>query len=142
MPYIYSVIKKFIFLFLLSFYLFGTLILPFGDFSILPGLPSMFRHCRATEDRDLDVIEFFAIHVSGVGQVIEGLQHFTPDEPGDKPHAPVQITFQQQQIVAIVYQIKVPAVKPVAPVPNLACTNDKNGYTSDYILSILRPPMA
>lgn len=112
-----------------------------GDFSIVPDLPSMFRHCRATEDRDLNVFEFFTIHVSGVGQLIEGLQHFTPDEPGDKPHAPVQFTFQQQQIVAIVHQIQIPTVKPVAPVPNFSSGNDKSAYTSDYFLSILRPPI-
>jgi hypothetical protein len=136
------VIRKFFLFSILSFYLFGTFILPLGDFSVIKDLPSMFRHCKATEDRDLDVFEFLAIHVSGMGQVIEGLLHFTPDEPSDKPHAPVQFTFQQQQIVAIVYQTKVPAVKPVSPVINFLCPTDNNLYTSDYTLSILRPPIA
>jgi hypothetical protein len=41
-----------------SFYFFGNILLPLGDFSILPDLPKMYAHCKATEDKDLTLIEF------------------------------------------------------------------------------------
>jgi len=43
-----------------------------GDFAMLKDLPEMFRHCKATEDRDLNVFEFLTEHVSPIGQLIEG----------------------------------------------------------------------
>ena len=73
----------------LAFYTFGTLCLPMGDFAMLKDLPEMFRHCKATEDKDLNVFEFLTEHVSPIGQLIEGAEH-EAEEDGDKPHEPIQ----------------------------------------------------
>lgn len=136
--------KTFTSLLLITFYLFGTLVLPLGDFSHIKDLPAMFRHCKATEDKDLNAVEFLFEHVSGLGQLVEETEHAFEgeEEDGDKPHAPVQFHFeQQQQIICFYHSIKVPAIKPIPSLPINMASNHKV-YISDYISKIFRPPIA
>lgn len=104
----------------------------------------MFRHCQATEDKDLNAVEFLFEHVSGLGQLIEETEHEfeAEEEDGDKPHAPVQFNFeQQQQIICVCHSVKMPALKPLAALPvNPALTHKV--YISNYISNIFRPPIA
>ncbi|HLP49379.1 MAG TPA: hypothetical protein VK154_00700, partial [Chitinophagales bacterium] len=119
-------------------------VLPLGDFSHIKDLPAMFRQCKATEDRDLNAIEFLVEHVSGMGQLIEETEHEfeAEEEDGDKPHAPVQFHFeQQQQIICFYHCIKVPAIKPLPALP-LNTVPTHRVYISDYISNIFRPPIS
>jgi hypothetical protein len=124
------------------FYLLGTLTLPFADFSVIKDLPEMFRHCKATEDHDLNIFEFFTEHVSGLGQLVEGTEHEDEEEEdGDKPHAPLQFHFEQQQIICINHYVKMPVVKPAPEIKSRVVL--VNGvYISTYIANIFRPPIA
>ncbi len=102
----------------------------------------MFQHCKATEDRDLNVVEFLVEHVSGIGQLIEETEHeFEEEEEGDKPHAPVQFHFeQQQQIICFHQSIKVPSIKPTLAL-SLNTVSTDEAHISDYISKIFRPPI-
>jgi len=134
-------LKKFASIGLVTFYLLGTLVLPLGDFSVVKGLPAAFQHCKATENKDLNVFEFLAEHVCGIGQLIEETEHeFELDKDGDKPHAPIQFSFEQQQIICFYQQVKVLAIKPVSELLPVSVLNDKV-YISDYISKIFRPPI-
>lgn len=102
----------------------------------------MFQQCKATEDEDLNVFEFLTEHVSGIGQLVEGIEHqFEDEEEGDKPHAPIQFQFEQQQIVCTQQQVKTPVLKPIRLVNISHVVNDEV-YISDYISKIFRPPIA
>ncbi len=100
----------------------------------------MFKQCKETEDSDLNVLEFLAEHVSGVGQLVEGNEHDSDDDDGDKPHVPVQFHFEQQQIICIHQQVRTLIIKPLPTLPLNAVVNDKI-YISDYISNIFRPPI-
>lgn len=106
-------------------------------------MPAAFQHCKATEDHDLNVFEFLVEHVSGVGQLIEETEHQfgEEEEDGDKPHAPLQFHFEQQQVICSHHQIKAPAIKPV-PVTLVNAVINHKVYISDYISKIFRPPIA
>ncbi len=124
-----------------AFYLLGTFILPFGDFSVIKDLPGMFNHCKATEDTDLNVFEFLTEHVSGLGQLIEGNEHGEEEgEENDKPHAPVQIHFEQQKVICESQAVTAPAAKPL-PLPELRALPTGIAYIADYVSAIFRPPI-
>ncbi len=116
--------------------------MPMGDFSVIAELPGMYKCCKATEDKDLNVLEFFTEHVSGMGQLLEGIEHDEEqDEANDKPHIPVQFHFQQMQLVCIASDVKTSATYPVhqliIPIPV-----EEKMYRADYISNIFRPPIA
>ena len=101
----------------------------------------MYKHCKATEDTDLNVLEFVFEHVSGIGQLVEGIEHdFEAEENGDKPHAPIQFSSEQQQLICFHQNIKLPAVKPI-PLLSVNFVSSDNTYISDYISNIFRPPV-
>ena len=112
-----------------------------GDFAVLKNLPEMFQHCKATEDNDLNVVEFLFEHVSGVGQLIEGIEHeFEADEDCDKPHEHIPFRFEQQQIICVYQTVKAPAIKHL--VTAIVCpVTDSKVYVSAYISKIFRPPI-
>lgn len=125
----------------LSFYLLGTLFLPLGDFSIIRDLPDMYHHCRSTEDADLTVFEFFTEHISPLGQLVDCMGYDDhEDGDGDKPHAPIQLNCQQV-LVAMVPLVKAPLVKAIPIIKRIAPLYNDGVYVSDYISTILRPPI-
>lgn len=132
--------KRTINLFLLAFYTFGTLFLPMGDFSLLKDLPEMYRHCKAKEDKDLNIFEFLTEHVSPIGQLIESVEHET-EEDGDKPHEPIQSVNYGQVSVFVLTQFAF-SVKQIYHIPakEHAIQND-TFFASDYISKIFRPPI-
>jgi hypothetical protein len=128
-------------LLLLSFYMCGTLLLPLGDFSALTDVRSMYEHCKATEDNDLDVFEFATEHLSGVGQLLAGLEHEDDrDEDGDKPHAPVQFHFQWQVIYCNLQPATLPLLKPTCNMQQ-AMPVCNRAYVACYVSEIFRPPI-
>ncbi len=88
------------------------------------------------------MVEFFLEHVTGIGQIIEGIEHEEEsDEANDKPHAPVQFHFQQQQIAFVTVSEKVPVAKPVTPQNRILPVNDKV-CLSGHLAGVFRPPIA
>nr|WP_294936503.1 hypothetical protein [uncultured Flavobacterium sp.] len=123
---------------LLFYYTLGTLCLPMGDFSILPSLPKIYQHCKATEDCDMTPIDFLTDHLIN----IDGI--FDSHENGDdqKPHQP----FQHHNIVV---QLFTPVIQEFS-IPNRILFTEKESVTaitnihfiSDYISKTFRPPIA
>ena len=70
--------KKGLTVLLLLYYTFGSLILPDGDFSVLPDLPKMYQHCKETEHPDLTIFDFITDHLLN----IDGL--FDAHDDGDE----------------------------------------------------------
>ena len=111
-----------------------------GDFGMLKDLPEMFRHCKATEDRDLNVFEFLTEHVSPIGQLIEGAEH-EAEEDGDKPHEPIQSIHCGQTIAFVISQFAFSISRFYhIDIIQHVIHNDRF-FASAYICKIFRPPI-
>ena len=123
-------------IFLLFFYSFGTFCLPMGDFSILSDIHEMYRHCKATEDKDMTPLDFVTDHIIN----IDGL--FDKHENGDeqKPHTPVQNQHHQQTTVSFVtyFSFSIKSFHSVEVKPSVPSVLF---IQSDYISKIFRPPI-
>ena len=54
---------RFVSVLFVYFYLLGTFLLPFGNFTILVDLPEMYKHCKAYEDKDMTPFDFITDHL-------------------------------------------------------------------------------
>lgn len=139
LPFEKPILKKAVSLFLLAFYTFGTFFLPMGDFAVLKDLPEMFRHCKATEDRDLNVLEFMAEHVTPIGQLIEAAEHES-EEDGDKPHEPIQ-SLNCGQFSAFMTTSFAFTITRFHPIEVKYTMQNDTFFPADYISKIFRPPI-
>ena len=121
---------------LLTYYAFGALCLPSGDFSCLSDLPEMYRHCKATEDKDMTPFDFITDHLLNIDCM------FDKHDGGDaqKPHTPVQFHHQQTANNFIAQK------KSFSIITNSINENDlpvyqESFYNSDYISKIFKPPI-
>ncbi len=120
---------------MLVYFSLGTLLLPQGDFSTLPDIPKMYAHCKATEDADLDMIDFVTEHLFQM----DDLMGEAPD-PGDRPHAPVQFHHLYSPVTIVVRQISVEQKQPLTIEKKVLPIKDDK-YLSDYPASVFRPPI-
>lgn len=111
-----------------------------GDFAMLKDLPEMFRHCKATEDRDLNVFEFLTEHVSPIGQLIEGAEH-EAEEDGDKPHEPIQSINCGQITVFVISQFAFSITQFYHTNLKQHPIHNDTFFASDYISKIFHPPI-
>jgi hypothetical protein len=120
---------------LLLFYSLGTILLPAGNFSSLNDLPAMYRHCKATEDKDLTPFDFITDHLIN----IDGL--FDAHEQGDeqKPHTP--FAFQHHVSVAFTLQPHSFTLQEMVASNDKPLTHWGNPPLSDYHAEIFRPPL-
>lgn len=107
-----------------------------GDFSVLQDIPEMYRHCKATEDKDMTPLDFITDHLINIDGVFD--KHDNGDE--QKPHTPNPTQHHgQSQVTFITYfaftisTFHPMEVKPVIPLVNF--------IQSDYISKIFRPPI-
>lgn len=123
---------------ILTFYSFGTLILPLGDFSTLQDIPEMYKHCKASEDRDMTVFDFVTDHLINIDGIFDkhnnGDQQ-KPHSPNQSHHVPQVITFQTISFISFVAKINYQTEKIV-----FAFRSD-NSFSSEYITTIFRPPI-
>ncbi len=80
--------KKISILIIAAYFLLGQMLLPNGDFAVLPNLPAMYAHCQANEDKDLTVFDFITDHLINIDGVFDA--HDNGDE--QKPHIPFNFT--------------------------------------------------
>lgn len=128
--------KKAVNILLLFFYAFGSLFLPMGDFSLINDMPEMYRHCKATEDKDMKALDFISDHILN----LDGL--FDKHDKGDeqKPHNPLPHNHNLQTTgfflayfpFAFTY-FQITDVNLLRPY--------KLFYSTDYITKIFRPPI-
>lgn len=123
-------------IFLLIFYLFGTLCLPKGDFSVLKDLPKMYRHCKSNEDKDMTPFDFITDHVINIDGIFD--KHDNGDS--QKPHRQIPDPHHSQ---IIVYQ---PAISYILTKNLTVFVRTKvlfysdNFTQSEYISKIFQPP--
>ncbi len=90
---------------ILSYFLIGSLILPQGDFSVLPQLPKMYDHCKSVEDAGMNLVDFVFDHLIGIDGSFDHLigidGSFDQHENGDheKPHSTTPFQNQQHQSI-------------------------------------------
>jgi hypothetical protein len=126
-------LKNFVIIFALFYYSLGTFILPLGDFSILPDLPAMYRHCKQTEQHDMNIFDFFKDHLFNVDCLFDS--HGNGDE--QKPHIPFHFNHQIQQIIISVFQKSHPLIFEFH---NITLPKFLNFYHRILVFDIFRPP--
>lgn len=135
-------IKRFISIFLLIYYTFGSLILPEGNFSFLTELPKMYAHCKEFEDKDMNFIDFITDHLINIDGLFDA--HNNGDE--QKPHSPQP---HQNFVYATVFCLVPPLLIIVhKEIPKLHPISKKSIFPpyadvcqSAYIPSLFRPPI-
>lgn len=129
--------QKFLILFSF-FYVFGTFCLPQSDFSTLVDLPEMYRNCKATEDKDMNLFDFVTDHLVNIDSFFD--KHLKGDE--QKPHSPKHF---HHYIVQSYFIQNIPVFKPLALYSEFFKFAESNYsatfYTSSYSKSLLRPPI-
>lgn len=128
--------KKATYIFLLAFYSFGTFCLPMGDFSALNDILEMYRHCKATEDKDMTAFDFITDHLINIDCIFD--KHDNGDE--QKPHTPIHFHHQQPPNYFLTQAFKVSEsnisiIKVELPI------YEESNYYSNFHSSVFRPPI-
>ena len=127
--------KKLICILTLFYYSIGSLLLPASNFSISPELPQMFSHCKATEDKDMNFVDFLTDHLINIDGIFD--HHEASDE--QKPHQPMEVR----------------TIGPIAFIPsNFFCQFEltaipsseinhfkESNYHYDFFGDLFRPPI-
>lgn len=107
-----------------------------GDFSILQDIPEMYRHCKATEDKDMNAMDFVTDHLLNIDGIFD--KHENGDE--QKPHQTPPSQHQGQTTLSFVsfFTFTItkyfqPEIKPVIQAVHF--------LPYDYITKIFRPPI-
>ena len=93
---------------LLSCFLISIVCVPEGDFSLLSQLPALYWHCKATEDADMNFIDFITDHLINVDGIFD--KHLPGDD--QKPHQPFQFHHFQHVFEYVTAYLQVNVSKP------------------------------
>jgi len=109
--------------------------IPEADFSLLDQLPAMYYHCKATEEPDMNLIDFITDHLININGILD--KHL----PGDnqKPHQPFQFHNLQHSNTFIHTALQMDIAEPVFQINNFKLPGNKN-FHSSYITCIFHPP--
>jgi hypothetical protein len=130
-------LQKLFFIFMLTYFVLGTLLLPQGDFAALADLPRMYQHCKDTEDPDMDIPDFIVEHLM---QIDDDMGEAEDSDKGERPHQPVQFNHLSAPVSITVRQVAIKIVLPTTDKRDkLIISNDV--YLSDYPASVFRPPI-
>jgi hypothetical protein len=121
---------------ILSYYSFGTLCLPSGNFSSLTDLPEMYRHCKTTEDKDMTPFDFVTDHLLN----LDGLFDKHDDGDDQKPHQPFHFHHMMQQVVSPAFEFSMELEKHIF-IEKKQTLFTTNFYHADYVSKIFRPPI-
>ena len=131
----FLMIKQCALISLIAYFLFGSLCLPYCDFSYLVELPEMYRHCKATEDKDMGPIDFLTDHLVNFDGAFD--KHDNGDQ--QKPHQSNQTFRANQTISLFVYHPIVTVISPLSQKSehDVFC---ESLYSFNYISSVFHPP--
>lgn len=127
-------------IFLLIYFAFGNLVLPFGDFSILPELPKMYSNCKATEHHDMNPFDFITDHLINIDGLFDA--HDNGDE--QKPHQPFPLQHHNFQVqyclpalpeVSLERRVAMPLQKRILPI------HEAFALSSAHLGCIFKPPI-
>ena len=126
---------KFFAIILLSYHLFGTMCLPMGDFSMMADLPKMYQHCKATEDKDLTIVDFLTDHLVDVDCFFDAHEQDEqkPHQSSSFSHVAQQINFTTPVVDYLFFTEKLTENLPQIFVSNFIPT--------DFLATIFRPPI-
>src|SRR5437868_5797201 len=99
-----------------------------GDFSALKDLPGMYRHCKATEDKDMTPLDFLTDHLVNIDGIFDKHDH------GDaqRPHNPPPTNYAPMQIFCLMTFSHVNFIKPLEEV-ELTINYTDNYCNSDFV---------
>lgn len=127
--------RKLLLILTLVYYSIGSLVLPASDFSIIPELPQLYSHCKATEDKDMNFADFITDHLINIDGIFD--QHKNGDE--QKPHKN-----QEHQInstfVFLPSQVSIPLTTKITTSPDKIQFADTK-YCFDFVGNVFRPPI-
>ena len=126
---------------MLFYYTIGSIILPYGDFGLMPELPKMFARCKNTEHHDMNIIDFFTDHLINIDCFFDA--HDNDDE--QKAHQPFDFQHQpMQQLFCCLLSPTTICLKMEKPILNKSVK--KAFYPIHFLLagycaSIFHPPV-
>ena len=96
----------------------------------------MYRHCKATEDKDMTPFDFITDHLLDIDSLFD--KHDNGDE--QKPHTPIQFHNQQAQSYFTTQVVKV-TDSNITSGQVAFPTYKENNYFSNYLSFVFRPPI-
>ena len=121
---------------LLLYYSFGIFCLPEGDFAVIAELPTMYQHCKATEDKDMTSLDFITDHLINIDCFFD--QHLNGDQ--QKPHTPMSYRTSFKPLVYISEPIHIAFKKPITYKKRIQL-HTTDFYLYDFNSNILKPPI-
>ena len=120
---------------LLLCFLSSTVCVAETGFSLLAQLPALCQHCKATEDPDMDFIDFITDHLINIDGIFD--KHL----PGDnqKPHQAFQFHNLLHANTFICASLQLNITEPIFQLNNFKLVSNKS-FRSDYIGYIFHPP--
>ena len=122
----------------LAFYFFGTFCLPMGDFSTIQDLPTMYRNCKTTEDKDITLIDFVTDHLLNIDGLFDA--HNNGDE--QKPHQSSQNQRHAQTVTLLNIQPYTMITKSFFLKTEKIPVCSDNFIPANYSCKIFHPPIA
>ncbi len=129
--------KKAVVILLFSYYSLGTLFLQQGDFSVLSDFPAMFSHCKALEDKDMNLLDFITDHVLNLDSLFDKHENGDPQ----KPHLPFLIHTANVSNIIFINSFQI--IKPPTVLGSRIYSMYVGSiYLNYYSPTIFRPPIA
>jgi hypothetical protein len=127
--------KQLVLTFLCFYYFSGTFFLPEGDFSAMTELSEMYHHCQATEDKDMNPLDFITDHLFNIDSVFDA--HEGNDD--QKPHHYTLHSHIVSFISREIYLCLPPIFQDLEDRPIFIYTSPY--ISTDYVCRVFRPPI-
>ena len=128
--------KKGIYIFILTYYSVGSIFLPLADFSIVANLPQLYAHCKETEDKDMNIFDFFTDHLLNIDGIFDAHDNGDDQKPHKPFHHKINSSFAFLDFNPL---IKLSQTKIINQEIVIFPTNF---YHFDFIGNIFRPPIS
>lgn len=129
-------LKQIFALFLLIYFILGSICLPKGDLSQLVDLPKMYRHCKTTEHTDMNMLDFLTDHLLNFDCLVD--DHAGQDE--QRPHIPVSFHSMQWFLFFQVEFTEI-SLRSLIDISRKEIIHTLLILSSDFIACVFRPPI-
>ncbi len=127
--------KQISLIFLLCYYVLGTILLPHADFSLLSELHKHYKTCQSTEDQDMNALDFITDHLMNIDGIFD--KHTNDDD--QKPHKPFQHKTNSSLAIPLADFINL----KIAPscIHKTHTVQSENLYSFNFSATVFRPPI-
>ena len=127
--------RRFFCMLLMLCFFISTISVPESDFTLLAQLPSLYRHCKETEDKNMNFIDFITNHLINIDSI------FDTHDPNDsqKSHQPFQFEHLQHIVAYEAVYSNINVTTPIFQCKTIHLLKS-NYFHSDYISYIFHPP--